>query len=123
METGDVGVLAEGAVVKSSHLQGCPVLYERKSIVVPLPTGASLMNVVMNCASRKPSSLLRSYSYVHDSKLRQPCQFTAAMRTTLWVTTVMAYRHLYLTVTSKPPGFPLTSSVNIWFFLRKSHDG
>ena len=35
----------------------------------------------------------------------------------------MSYGHLYLTVTGKPSGFPLTSSVNIWFFLQSSCDG
>ena len=52
-------------------------------------SGASLMNTVINYASRKPSDPLRSYSYVHDSKLRQLRQIAATMHKMLSVTTVL----------------------------------
>ena len=64
------------------------------------------MNAVINCASEKPPSPPRGYSYVHDSKLRQPCYFAATMSTTLLVAAAMAYGHLDFTVTGKPLGFP-----------------
>ena len=41
--------------------------------------GAGLMKTIINYASGKPSNPLRVYSYVHDSKLRQPRQIAATM--------------------------------------------
>ena len=52
--------------------------------------GAGLMNTAINYASGKPSDLLRGYSYVHDSNLRQPRQIAATMHKKLLVTTVIA---------------------------------
>ena len=61
------------------------------------------MNTVINYASGKPSSPLRGYSYVLDSKLRQLRQIVAMMPKMLSVTAVMAEGRLYLTVTGIPP--------------------
>ena len=52
--------------------------------------GAGLMNTVINYASGKPSNPLRGYSYVHDTRLRQPRQIAATMHKMLSVTTVLA---------------------------------
>ena len=68
-------------------------------MVLGFPVTAGLMNTVMNYASGKPSSPLRGYSYVLDSKLRQLRQIAAMMPKMLSVTAVMAEGRLYLTVT------------------------
>ena len=69
------------------------------------------MKTIINYASGKPSNPLRGYSYVHDSKLRQPRQIAATMHKMLSVTTAtIRYGRLYLTVTGPPtpsPEFPL----------------
>ena len=52
------------------------------------------MNTVINYASGKPSNLLRGYSYVHDSMLRQPRQIAATMHTMLSVTALIVYGRL-----------------------------
>ena len=52
------------------------------------------MNTVINYASGKPSNPLRSYTYVHDSMLRQPRQIAATMHKMLSVTALIAYGRL-----------------------------
>ena len=68
------------------------------------------MSTVIKYASGKPSNPLRSYSCVHDSRLRQPRQIAATMHKMLSVTSVTAYGRLYLTVTITPlPGVSFTN--------------
>ena len=74
--------------------------------------GGGLINTVISYASGKPSDPLRGYSYAHDSNLRQARQTAVTMYKMMWVTSVIEYGCLYLTVTGKRPGFAFTSATN-----------
>ena len=54
------------------------------------------MDTIINYTGGEPSNPVRGYSYVHNSKLRQPRQIEATMHRMLPVTTATAYGRLYI---------------------------